>query len=499
MRRATLLLPVLLALAACGTTVPAAEQLGAGAAVAGSAGSPELQGLGGDPTAPTASDPVGPGGTTAGPAVVGGLPAGAPDQPGSAAADPSSSAAAAPAAGAPLASGRGYTDKQIRLGFSISSDASRALGATGLAVGIADQQALVRTYLDKDNREGGIAGRVVVPVFYDYSAGGDLNAQDQAACATWTQDTPVFAATGVRAGTTGSGDTLTPCLAKAGVPWLQGAGDQHKWARYLPAMYNVAAVNATREARLLIESLAAQGFLPSTAKVGVVVNDNQGDYSRTVKEGMEPALAKLGLRISKQVVISNPQTQSSNAELQMATSGVTHVLFAAPGGAAAAQFMISADSQGRTYRYGISSQDAPGLTVQALAPHRQLLTAAGYGYKPSLDVDGSNQPPQTAGMKACFGYYTSKGYDTESLNRAAMAIICDSVELVRAALAGQAAPSQASMAEAVARLGRTLPSAGTFATSFSAQQHDGAGGYRFLRYDGERRAFRYVGDVRQAS
>ena len=493
MRAARLLLPVVLALSACGTTVPGAGQAGVDALAGGSAGSAELGGVAA-PVAPGAAvDPVAGGGpTAAGGSVAGGSVAGRAD------------GAAAPAADSPAAapvrrSGQGYTDRQIKLGFSISSDAARALGATGLGVSIADQQELVRSYLDKVNRAGGIAGRTAVPVFYDYSAGGDLNSQDQAACAKWTQDEPVFAATGVRAGSTGSGDTLTPCLAKAGVPWLQGVGDQHKWARFLPAMYNVAAVNATREARLLVESLAAQDFLPRTAKVGVVINDNQGDYSRTVKEGMEPALAKLGLSIAKKVVISNPQTQSSNAELQMATSGVTHVLFAAPGGAAVSQFMIAADSQGRTYRYGVSSQDAPGLTVQVLAPHRQLLNAAGYGYKPSLDVDGSNQPPQTAGMKACLSHYTSKGYDTGSLNRAAMTIICDSVELVRAALEGQAAPSQASMAEAVARLGTSLPAAGTFATSFSERQHDGAGAYRFLRYDGERRAFRYVGDLRRAS
>jgi ABC-type branched-subunit amino acid transport system substrate-binding protein len=384
------------------------------------------------------------------------------------------------------------------MGFAISSDAQKALGTLGLGVAVADQQQLVRTWLAKVNAEGGIAGRSVVPVFYDYHATGDINTSDQAACASWTQDTRVFAATGVRAGATGGGDVLTPCLAKAGVPWLAAAGDQHKWAQYLSTMYSTADMNRTREERVLVESLAAEGYFTKDAKIGVLINDSQANMSLAVKEGMEPALAKLGLRITKRVVIANPQTETSNAELQMFASGVTHVLFAAPGGAAASQFMTSAQSQRRTYEYGISTQDAPGLTVQALAPKAQLIHSRGYGYRPGLDVDASNQPADTAAMKVCFDYYRSKGFDTGSLNRAAMALVCDSVTLLRDALRGQVNPSLAGFVASVNALRDRLPVASTFTSRFSATQHDGVGSYRFLVYVGDCSCFRYSGPMRAA-
>src|SRR5687768_15963977 len=118
---------------------------------------------------------------------------------------------------------------EIAIGVSTSKDAGRALGPIGLIVSVADSEELVNTWLAKVTADGGIAGRTVVPVFFDYKATGDINTSDQAACETWTRDTRVFSATGVRAGVSGSGDILTPCLAKAGIPWLQGSGDQHKW------------------------------------------------------------------------------------------------------------------------------------------------------------------------------------------------------------------------------------------------------------------------------
>jgi ABC-type branched-subunit amino acid transport system substrate-binding protein len=396
-------------------------------------------------------------------------------------------------------SGPGYTAKEIRLGFSTSNDAGKALGGLGLSVAVADQEQLVRTWLAKVNAQGGIAGRRVVPVFYDYKATGDINTSDQAACETWTRDSRVFAASGVRAGSSGSGDVLTPCLAKAHIPWLAAVGDQHKWSQYFNTMYSTADMSRTREERVLVESLAAQGALGPSAKIGVVINDGSQDMSRAVREGMEPALAKLGLRITKRVVISNPWTESTNAELQMFAAGVTHVLFAAPGGAAASQFMNAAQSQHRTYEYGISTQDAPGAAVQALAPPAQLRHARGYGYRPGLDVDSSNQPSETAGMKACFGYYRSKGFTTSGLNAAAMALICDSVELLRAALRSQLNPTLDGFASAVGALGAGLSVASTFTSRFSPRQHDGVGSYRFLVYVSDCSCFRYTGRLRRTS
>ncbi len=494
MRRRTALLVLPFVLSACGSTV---QYRGTQAAGDGLSADPGLQtpattttGTGTTGTAGALAPGGGPGGTggaaggTTGVAAPGG--------------STSATGGGAVPQGAALGSGPGYTSKEIRIGFSTSNDAGKVLGSAGLGVQIADQNQLVKVWLAKVNAAGGIAGRKVVPVFYDYKATGDLPTQDQAACATWTQDTRVFAATGVRAGTTGSGDNLTPCLAKSGVPWLAATGDDHKWQQYLPAMYSTGDMSRTREEKVLIESLAAQSFFGSGTKIGVVISDATADMSRAVKEGMEPALARLGLTITRRIVIANAQTESTNAELQMFAAGVTHVLFAAPGGAAASEFMLAAHSQQRTYHYGISTQDVPGIAVQTIAgsAQEQLRNARGYGYRPGFDVDSNNQPADTPAMKSCFDYYKGKGFDTSSLNRAGMALICDSVNLLKQSLEGQRSPSQAGLGQAVAALGTRFPVATTFTSAFSTQQHDGIGSYRFLTYDTGCSCFRYLGALR---
>lgn len=403
------------------------------------------------------------------------------------------------ATGTVRAAGAGYSATQIKIGFAISSDASKALGGFGLGVSVADQKQLVDTWVAKVNATGGIAGRRVVPVFYDYSATGNIETQDQEACSTWTQDDRVFAATGVRAGASGSGDNLTPCLAKAGVAWLNAAGDQHKWNSYFRSMYATGTMTRTREERVLVESLARQGFFTPHAKIGVIINDSGENMSRAVDEGMVPALRKLGLSITKRFMETVAESQSTNAELQMFSAGVTHVLFAAPGGAAPSFFMQAAQNQARTYHYGLSSQDAPGLTVQSLAPANQAKNAVGVGYQPGVDVDAHNQPPPTGGMRSCFDYYRSKGFDTGSLNQAAMAIICDGLNLVRAALQGQVNPTLDSFAAGVARLGGSFAAAGTFSTYFGADRHDGPASTRDLAFGTACGCFQYRGPLRPAA
>ena len=102
-------------------------------------------------------------------------------------------------------------------------------------------------------------------------------------------------------------------------------------------------------------------------------------------------------------------------------------------------------------------------------------------------------------MKACFDYYRSKGYSTASLNQSAMALICDSVNLLKVALQGQLNPTRDSLAGAVAALGTTFGAASTFSTRFTATQHDGIGSVRPLWFDPGCSCFRYRGALQPAS
>jgi hypothetical protein len=99
-------------------------------------------------------------------------------------------------------------------------------------------------------------------------------------------------------------------------------------------------------------------------------------------------------------------------------------------------------------------------------------------------------------MRACFGYYRSKGFTTNGLNLAAMSLVCDSLNLLRDALRGVVNPTTTDLNNAVAALGTRFRVASTFTSRFGPRQHDGIGSYRFLAYATDCSCFRYRGGDR---
>jgi hypothetical protein len=302
---------------------------------------------------------------------------------------------------------------------------------------------------------------------------------------------------GVRAGATGDGDALTPCLARAGVPWLSGTGDAQKFAQYRQTLYAPALINSTRLARATVNALWRDGFFTPRARIGVEYKDTP-EMSRAVREGIAPALAAHGLSVAKSAAETNPFTQSANIELQFATAGITHVLFAAPGGAAPWQFMQNAQQNGHRYRYGISSDDQPAIVLQQLAPKAQLATTSGLGYAPTQDVGGSAEPKPSAGLAACLKVFRAAGFDTSaSTAQYAMSFVCDPFQLLRQAWMQEPTLTAPALADGVAGLGTSFDVAGSFAARFSATQHDGADAYRMLHYVSACSCFEYRGGVRR--
>jgi hypothetical protein len=380
---------------------------------------------------------------------------------------------------------------------SISSDANAALSAFGAnGVAFPDGKALANTYVDHLNKTGGIAGRKVKPVFYDYRASGNVETSDAAACAAWTQDDHVVGALGVRAGTTGTNDSLTPCLTKAGVPWMSGEGDRKKFNQYPSTLYAPSIINLTRLEKAVVDGLAKDGFFTPNAKIGVMYQDNL-EMKRAVDEGLVPALRAHGLSLFKKAATGNAFTESSNIELQFATAGVTHVLFVAPGGAAPWQFMQSASQNRHHYRYGVSSDDYPAVVLEQLAPKDQLATTSGFGYRPVGDVNAQQAPPPTKGLAACLKVFHDAGYDTSgATSQLAMAYLCDAFQLLRAGWTDQAQLSTASLREGVERLGRSFAVARAFVARFEpGRLHDGAAAYRMLHWGSSCSCFQYAGPV----
>jgi ABC-type branched-subunit amino acid transport system substrate-binding protein len=503
MTRAAWVVAGCVVLSACGTTVPQAQRATLGSGIGASAApSAQTDGLGGA----AAGQVGGTGGGVAGPVTAGSGNATRPSA-GNAPQQVSAGSGRAPVAAAGSSvpsrgrSGFGFTATEIKVGVSISSDGNAAISALGAnGVAFPDGKALANTYVDYLNRTGGIAGRKVKPVFYDYRASGNVETSDAAACATWTQDDHVVAALGVRAGTTGTNDALTPCLTKAGVPWMTGRGDQRKFNQYPSTLYAPSIINLTRLERAIVEGLAADGFFTPGAKIGVMYQDNL-EMKRAVDEGLVPALRARGLSIAKQAATGNAFTESSNIELQFATAGITHVLFVAPGGAAPWQFMQSASQNQHHYKYGVSSDDYPAVVLEQLAPKDQLATTSGFGYLPVGDVNGQQAPPPTKGLAGCLKVFRDAGYDTAAAtSQLAMAYICDPFQALRAGWTGQAQLSTPALRDGIERLGRTFSSAGAFAARFGpGRPHDGAAAYRMLHFGSSCSCFQYAGPVRDTA
>jgi hypothetical protein len=405
------------------------------------------------------------------------------------------------AANGSVAGGPGVTPKQVKVGITYVEGADQAFAALGASsVAIGDTKAIFQQMVDRINKTGGLSGREVVPVYFAYKATGDAETQHQAACAAMTQDNKVLFVTGLTLGFGPTGNTLVPCLAKAGTMWIGlPNGDDVFWSTYRRFLYSAEGLSITREIANLVESASAQGFFGPGARVGLIQVD-QPEIARAVKQGLEPALARHDLKVADRVVVPSGDSfpaAVSSAVLRFASSGITNVMFAAPGGGGPYYFMTTAKSQGYKPRYALSTWDAPSV-VQTLATPDQLKGTVGQGFGPALDVDAAHDPGGTAATKECVDVYKAAGFDTS--NRLAvgqMYLACDTFFLARVGLSKAPTYDAAGFEQGVNALGTSFVPAATFSTRFRTASHDGAGTYRYLAYGDDCSCFRYVGGPRE--
>src|SRR4051794_30596599 len=216
LRDTRLLASALMAIAVCGcgTTV-------SGTAAQQAAGAPGA--TGGDslsvPSAGASAGAVAGGaGGLSGPAAVAGgsMGTGTATIPGGTAGAP-----AIPPGGSSQQIGIGITDSKIYIGVTYSSGADAANRALGNNITTGDQQADAQAVIDEINSSGGVAGRKLVPIYYDYqtSDARPYTTIDSEACAKFTQDNHVFAVAG-----DGITDNFDACIDHAGVLLVSSIG-----------------------------------------------------------------------------------------------------------------------------------------------------------------------------------------------------------------------------------------------------------------------------------
>jgi hypothetical protein len=517
--RATGLAGLLLLLTACGSTVPAGDEIQGAPGLQGEA-PPELGGpvapVGGsgseDTALPHAPDASARNGSVTEPL----NPAsdGVPMQGDSQATARTPGVSPPRGLGArPVSAHPGVTETKIFIGLARdrSADPAISLGAT-IPRPPADQirDALITHF----NKDGGLAGRQLTPVYHEYRSSSKTYAQtQQEACSTFTEDRPVFAA--LNAGTFGlqtEDMTYQDCMAKAGVTTLGSAGTRGDAAAYrrLPSMIDISGLNYTRIARVYIDTLAARGFLTGKSRIGLLYVDRP-DVQRAIRDALEARLAANGLRLASRFGFRQHQSDGeaggtvsdlSSAVLQFREAGVDRVLFLeSTGGAGPLLFMEQAESQKYYPRYGFTSnQSAQGL--QSTYPEEQQRGAAGVGWVPMLDVAPAGRTPHSSAANECNAIIKAAGIgppqnEVEEVQRLGL---CEPFFFLAAALRQLTADgsplSTSGLLRAIDRLGSNYTSTlGWYGNRFTPQQHDGAAGARYFTYLDDCSCYRSAGGI----
>jgi hypothetical protein len=446
----------------------------------------------------------------------GGAPAGA-------AAGGDGGTASQPAAGAassgvrPTAAGaKGVDDRRIHLGMAYSDDtgqANEALGISGITQG--DPRRNYEALMAWVNARGGLAGREVVPVWHQYrSASGEgWNAQDQAACSTFTQDNEVFVSLSAGIGPDG---TFLGCMENAGIAILDnvpsnGRADSDDTFSRFPRYSSLLWLSNDKIAQIWPGGLKAGGYFePSGAlaevKVGVVTYDSD-PFRKPVERSLRPAMRAAGHEIAQEVYIRPPANNAdvgqmsaelASAVLRFRQEGIGHVMiFDASSALITFLFMTAAENQGYRPRYGMNSANG-GQLIADQAPAGQMKDAISVGWNPNFDVPAGDFTAWTPARALCDGIFKEAGITFDNTNAQTVGYLqCDQIRgLVAAVDASEGPLTNDSVVQGVQRLGSSLDSATMGPTRFAPDRRYGIARYRLAEFDDACSCFAYTSDWR---
>lgn len=404
--------------------------------------------------------------------------------------------------------GRGYNARTLYLGFPTNNDVNDSAKNLGLAaLNFGDIPAQIKAVLDDVNKNGGVLGREVVPVFHDIKTADlqrDPNGQAQATCAAFTEDRKVVAVINVVAGI--DLPTFYACLAKRDTP-VVSAGftpvDDAFVANFSPYLYKLTSASFTSLTPVWIARLAAQRYFtgwntstgspgPAPAKIGLLYPAVQPQ--QRIFASVKQQLIRDGYDVAKEFqysVASLDQESASMASAVLAfnSAGVTHVLSSE---ADALLFMTAAENQRYRPRYGLTSYHAPAAALQGTVPGAQLVGSMGVGWLPVSDVDSAHNPgPVGPGETACRKIMQDHGVDITSAGAATVAFAeCDGIHLMLRAVIAQRDASSAGVRAGVGRIGPTFSSALIRQSGLSTSRAVMPGAVRDFAYDGS--AYRYT-------
>lgn len=395
------------------------------------------------------------------------------------------------------------------VGVPTESDSGKgfaALGVNGLDGG--DPKADAEAMAADINRHGGLFGRQVKVVIYDFSytsAAANATAAAQAGCAYFTEDHPVLAVVNPLVGNWDN-PVFEACVTKHKTVLIEGPStgpydgtSLRQLGRYF---YDTAVPTVDRAVTAMVPQLAKEGFFSGwdttnggpgkePVKVGLLYDD--GVTIRRVLPLIRSALAKSGHPVVTEFGIQS-LNDGDAAVLRMRSAGVTHVI--SPD-IFVLLMMLSAENQRYRPRYSVGTMQIPQFWMQQ-APQAQLKGSMGIGWYPTADVAEQEDPgPVGPGQAACGKAMVAAGlsYSKRRTAEGASFAFCDAFNLlaIGARLGGGLDPI--SLTNGIAAVGRRLQVSAVFGNGLSPSYHMVPDTARTIFYDGSCGCFRYRGSL----
>ena len=368
----------------------------------------------------------------------------------------------------------------------------------GVNVDVGDNEAQANAVINYLNARGGIAGRKMIPSFFEVdftTTGGTDGAFEAAACEQWTQDDKVFAAINLSL----QRQQLVACLAKKDVLGVHNGVqiDEARMAPYRQWYYATMAGSGVihdRAARTENAFLCRRGWFKD-ATVGIIYFD-EAPLRKVVDDVYEKEiLACGGKKVVKQAAGRGLTTNDSTYVARFQQEGVTNVMFLGEGGGYPYTFMPAAENQLYRPKYSLRSDHAPAIQLAAAqVPPEQLRNAIGYGVSPMQDTDAAGDPgPTNDNDRLCLEIFKKASISVSDRGaRLAAMGFCSGLLFLKQALDRAPSVTSAGVAQAVKEVGTAFQPPASFTCAFTASQHDCMSSYREFAYDFSVKAFRYT-------
>ena len=369
----------------------------------------------------------------------------------------------------------------IEIGIGVDRNDAAFAAAFGVTTSQPEEKDVAAAVVADINKHGGLAGHPITPVYSEFdNTSSDWVAQDQASCATFTQDHHVLAV--VR-----NDDIFGPldtCVANAGIPLIlyESYFRAPSWFRANVGLRFVPDnPSPSRLYAALVGRMVATGRWTPATKIGLVRYD-RSDQGEIETQSVRPALAARGLKLAAADAVHTPESfqdigttggQMAAVVVRFRQAGVTDVLF--EGGDLSYLFATAADAQGYAPHYALTSFDFPNGM-----PSDQMHGAFGLGWTPSDDL--LTPLPVTPGVQRCQAATKSTNPDYAAAGVDRIYTTCDLLYWLKAVYDAAGDVSPTAVATGARRVAAGFAPSLTFAID-AGTHPDGAAAARDLSYD----------------